>query len=154
GRELARRAADQVPGEPSLRVLPHRTGAGRRLAAAGPDHRDAHGPEPRSCRVRGHGRRQGPYCERQCLRGATPADRPVGLAVSVPAARLPGHLLEQVAQMKLGLIAMSGVRVQDAELMRLGLSLPGFVERSRVIASLPSLALLTLAGQVPSAIDV
>lgn len=55
--------------------------------------------------------------------------------------------------MRLGLIAMSGVRVQDAELMRLGLTLPGFVERSRVIASLPSLALLTLAGMTPAEIE-
>ena len=55
--------------------------------------------------------------------------------------------------MKLGLIAMSGVRVQNAELMSLGLTLPGFVERSEVIASLPSLALLTLAGLTPSDIE-
>ena len=52
--------------------------------------------------------------------------------------------------MKLGLIAMSGVRVQNDALMQLGLTLPGFVERSRTIASLPSLALLTLAGMLPS----
>jgi radical SAM superfamily enzyme YgiQ (UPF0313 family) len=58
------------------------------------------------------------------------------------------------AIMNLGLIAMSGVRVQDAELMRLGLTLPGFVERSRVIASLPSLALLTLAALTPAGINV
>ena len=56
--------------------------------------------------------------------------------------------------MKLGLIAMSGVRVQDAELMELGLTLPGFVERSRVIASLPSLSLLTLAGLTPRTVDL
>ena len=56
--------------------------------------------------------------------------------------------------MKLGLIAMSGIRVQDAELMRLGLTLPGVVERSQVIASLPSLGLLTLAGLTPPAIDM
>jgi radical SAM superfamily enzyme YgiQ (UPF0313 family) len=55
---------------------------------------------------------------------------------------------------KLGLIAMSGIRVQDAELMRLGLTLPGFVERAKVIASLPSLALLTLAGATPPGVDV
>lgn len=55
---------------------------------------------------------------------------------------------------RLGLVAMSGVRVRDAELMRLGLSLPGFVERSRVIASLPSLALLTLAGLTPDPVEV
>ncbi len=48
--------------------------------------------------------------------------------------------------MKIGLIAMSGIRVCDTELLELGLTLPGFVERSRTIASLPSLGLLTLAG--------
>jgi radical SAM superfamily enzyme YgiQ (UPF0313 family) len=56
--------------------------------------------------------------------------------------------------MKIGLIAMSGVRAQNAELMKLGLTLPGFVERSKVIASLPSLSLLTLAGLTPSKFDV
>jgi radical SAM superfamily enzyme YgiQ (UPF0313 family) len=49
----------------------------------------------------------------------------------------------------IGMIAMSGVRVVDPELARLGLTLPGFVERGRVIASLPSLGLLTLAGMTP-----
>ncbi len=52
--------------------------------------------------------------------------------------------------MKIGLIAMSGIRVCDEELLRMGLTLPGFVERSKVIASLPSLGLLTLAGMVPA----
>ena len=56
--------------------------------------------------------------------------------------------------MKLGFIAMSGVRVQDTQLMELGLTLPGFVERSKVIASLPSLGLLTLAGMTPPEIDM
>ena len=51
--------------------------------------------------------------------------------------------------MKIGLIAMSGVRACDPELMRLGMTLPGFVERGRVVASLPSLGLLTLAGMTP-----
>jgi radical SAM superfamily enzyme YgiQ (UPF0313 family) len=51
--------------------------------------------------------------------------------------------------MKIGMIAMSGIRVCDQELLRLGLTLPGFVERSKVIASLPSLGLLTLAGMTP-----
>ena len=53
--------------------------------------------------------------------------------------------------MRIGLIAMSGVRACDPELMRLGMTLPGFVERGRTIASLPSLGLLTLAGMTPSA---
>ena len=45
---------------------------------------------------------------------------------------------------------MSGIRVCDAELLQLGLTLPGFVERSKTIASLPSLGLLTLAGMTPA----
>lgn len=52
--------------------------------------------------------------------------------------------------MKIAFIAMSGVRVVDAELLRIGLTLPGFVERGQVIASLPSLGLLTLAGMTPA----
>jgi radical SAM superfamily enzyme YgiQ (UPF0313 family) len=48
--------------------------------------------------------------------------------------------------MKLGLVAMSGVRARNEELTRLGLTLPGFVERNKTIASLPSLGLLTIAG--------
>jgi radical SAM superfamily enzyme YgiQ (UPF0313 family) len=56
--------------------------------------------------------------------------------------------------MKIGMIAMSGVRVHDPELVELGLNLPGFVERSEVIASLPSLGLLTLAGMTPPDIEV
>jgi radical SAM superfamily enzyme YgiQ (UPF0313 family) len=49
----------------------------------------------------------------------------------------------------IGFVAISGVRVHDQELTSLGLTLPGFVERSKVIASLPSLGLLTLAGMTP-----
>ena len=56
--------------------------------------------------------------------------------------------------MKIALVAMSGVRACDQELLRLGLTLPGFVERSKTIASLPSLGLLTLAGMTPGRHDV
>jgi radical SAM superfamily enzyme YgiQ (UPF0313 family) len=56
--------------------------------------------------------------------------------------------------MKIGLIAMSGVRAANPELTRIGLTLPGFVERSEVIASLPSLSLLTLAALTPPDIEV
>ena len=56
--------------------------------------------------------------------------------------------------MKIGFIAMSGIRVCDEELLHMGLTLPGFVERSKVIASLPSLGLLTLAGMTPSEHDL
>lgn len=51
--------------------------------------------------------------------------------------------------MKIALVAMSGIRACDEELLRLGLTLPGFVERSKTIASLPSLGLLTLGGMTP-----
>ena len=56
--------------------------------------------------------------------------------------------------MRICLIAMSGVRVVDPELRALGLTLPGFVERGKVIASMPSLGLLTLAGMTPGCHDV
>lgn len=56
--------------------------------------------------------------------------------------------------MKLGLIAMSGVRAQNPELTAFGFTLPGFVERSRIIASLPSLGLLTLAALVPASAEI
>jgi len=51
--------------------------------------------------------------------------------------------------MKIGFLAMSGIRVQDKKLLELGLTLPGFVDRSRIIASLPSLGLLSLAACTP-----
>src|SRR6266571_1223152 len=56
--------------------------------------------------------------------------------------------------MKIGFIAMSGIRAQNQELLQLGLTLPGFVERSKVIASLPSLSLLTLAGLTPGKFEI
>ena len=56
--------------------------------------------------------------------------------------------------MKIALIAMSGVRAFSPELTALGMTLPGFVERGKVIASLPSLSLLTLAGMTPDRFEV
>ncbi|HEY2083975.1 MAG TPA: radical SAM protein [Verrucomicrobiae bacterium] len=56
--------------------------------------------------------------------------------------------------MKIGFIAMSGVRAHNEELTRLGLTLPGFVDRNRIIASLPSLGLLTLAALTPAKFEV
>jgi radical SAM superfamily enzyme YgiQ (UPF0313 family) len=53
-------------------------------------------------------------------------------------------------KVKIGFIAMSGVRAHNKELTELGLTLPGFVERNKIIASLPSLGLLTLAGMTPA----
>ena len=56
--------------------------------------------------------------------------------------------------MKIGLIAMSGVRAHNEELTKLGLTLPGFVNRNKIIASMPSLSLLTLAGMTPTRHEV
>ena len=49
---------------------------------------------------------------------------------------------------------MSGVRAHNAELTQLGLTLPGFVDRNKIIASLPSLGLLTLAGLTPDKFEI
>jgi radical SAM superfamily enzyme YgiQ (UPF0313 family) len=56
--------------------------------------------------------------------------------------------------MKIGLIAMSGVRVRTKELAELGVTLPGFVNRGKVIATLPSLGLLTVAALTPEDVEV
>lgn len=56
--------------------------------------------------------------------------------------------------MKLGMIAMSGVRAASEELNRAGLTMPGVMERGRVIASMPSLSLLTLAALTPADWDI
>jgi radical SAM superfamily enzyme YgiQ (UPF0313 family) len=56
--------------------------------------------------------------------------------------------------MKIGLIAMSGVRVRTKELAELGVTLPQFVNRGAVVASLPSLGLLTVAALTPRDVEV
>ena len=55
---------------------------------------------------------------------------------------------------RIGFIAMSGVRAHNEELTQLGLTLPGFVDRNKIIASLPSLGLLTLAGLTPDKFEI
>ena len=56
--------------------------------------------------------------------------------------------------MKIGFLALSGIRAHDPKLLELGLTLPGFVDRSRAIASLPSLGLLYLAACTPDGHDL
>jgi radical SAM superfamily enzyme YgiQ (UPF0313 family) len=56
--------------------------------------------------------------------------------------------------MKIGLIAIAGVKLQTRKFIELGITLPQFVNRGRVVAQLPSLALLTLAGVTPDDIEV
>lgn len=56
--------------------------------------------------------------------------------------------------MKVGLIAIAGVKLQTRRFIDLGITLPQFMNRGRVIAQLPSLALLTLAGATPAGVDL
>ncbi|HYT94664.1 MAG TPA: hypothetical protein VEL76_38465, partial [Gemmataceae bacterium] len=51
--------------------------------------------------------------------------------------------------MKIGFLAMSGIRAHDKKLLELGLTMPGVLKRSQVVASLPSLGLLYLAAVTP-----
>jgi radical SAM superfamily enzyme YgiQ (UPF0313 family) len=55
---------------------------------------------------------------------------------------------------KIGFIAMSGLRLCNAELLELGLTFPGVARRKQAIEALPSLGLLTLAGLTADRIDV
>ncbi len=56
--------------------------------------------------------------------------------------------------MRIGLIAMSGVRVRTEALADMGVTLPQFVTRGQVIASLPSLGLLTVAALTPDDVEI
>ena len=56
--------------------------------------------------------------------------------------------------MKVGLMALSGVRVRNEKLARLGVTLPQFVSRGKVIAQLPSLSLLIIASVTPHDVEV
>lgn len=58
-------------------------------------------------------------------------------------------LLNGPGMKTLTFVAVSGVRVYNQALLDRGLTLPGFVERAEVVASMPSLGLLTLAGLTP-----
>jgi radical SAM superfamily enzyme YgiQ (UPF0313 family) len=56
--------------------------------------------------------------------------------------------------MKIGLIAIAGVKLQTRKFIDLGITLPQFVNRGRVIAQLPSLALLTIAATTPPGVEL
>ena len=56
--------------------------------------------------------------------------------------------------MKVGLMALSGVRVRNEKLVKLGVTLPQFVSRGNVIAQLPSLSLLIIASVTPADVKV
>jgi radical SAM superfamily enzyme YgiQ (UPF0313 family) len=46
-------------------------------------------------------------------------------------------------------VPFSGFRIREAELLKLGMTLPGLTARARAIGELPALGLLTLAGMLP-----
>ena len=56
--------------------------------------------------------------------------------------------------MKIGLLALSGIVVRTERIAKMGVTLPGFVNRGKIIASLPSLALLIIAAITPKDIDL
>ena len=56
--------------------------------------------------------------------------------------------------MKVGLMALSGIRVKNEKLIELGVTLPQFVSRGKVIAQLPSLSLLIIAAVTPDDVEV
>ena len=55
--------------------------------------------------------------------------------------------------MRIGLLALSGIVVRTERIAKLGVTLPGFVKRGKIIASLPSLALLIIAAITPKDIE-
>lgn len=56
--------------------------------------------------------------------------------------------------MKIGFLALSGLRAHDPDLLQLGLTMPGVLQRGQIVASLPSLGLLYLAAVTPDGHDV
>ncbi|MGD1978708.1 MAG: radical SAM protein [Akkermansiaceae bacterium] len=56
--------------------------------------------------------------------------------------------------MRIGFIAISGLRVCDPDILAKGLSFPSLSGRARQIEALPSLGLLTLAGMTPEEVEV
>jgi radical SAM superfamily enzyme YgiQ (UPF0313 family) len=75
-----------------------------------------------------------------------------GFVVSASLARratVPGDDTRADADVRIALVALSGVRTESPELAALGMSLPGFAPRAQAIAAMPSLGLLTLAGMTP-----
>ena len=56
--------------------------------------------------------------------------------------------------MKIGLLALSGVQARTERIAKLGVTLPGFVKRGKIIASLPSLALLIVAALTPEDVGI
>jgi radical SAM superfamily enzyme YgiQ (UPF0313 family) len=56
--------------------------------------------------------------------------------------------------MRVAMIAMHGFRVRRAEMLALGMTLPGLTDRAEALGGLPALGLLTLAGMTPEPWEV
>ena len=56
--------------------------------------------------------------------------------------------------MKIGFIAISGLRMADPRLLELGMTFPAVARRAKEIEALPSLGLLTIAGMTPAGVEV
>jgi radical SAM superfamily enzyme YgiQ (UPF0313 family) len=56
--------------------------------------------------------------------------------------------------MKIGFIAISGLRMADPGLLKLGMTFPAVARRAKEIEALPSLGLLTIAGMTPPEVEV
>ena len=66
-----------------------------------------------------------------------------------PASDSDAHLVDALSHVREQLADPGAARAVLPKLRELGLTLPGFIDRGRVIASLPSLGLLTLAAHTP-----
>jgi len=55
---------------------------------------------------------------------------------------------------KIALLALCGAQVRTERIAKLGVTLPGFVKRGELVASLPNLGLLTIAALTPSDFDI
>ncbi len=56
--------------------------------------------------------------------------------------------------MRIGFIAISGLRMADPGLLELGMTFPSVARRAKEIEALPSLGLLTIAGMTPKDVEV
>ncbi len=57
-----------------------------------------------------------------------------------------------VKLMRIGFVALTGLRVWDAALLELGMNYPALASRAGDIAALPSLGLLTLMALTPNSV--
>lgn len=67
----------------------------------------------------------------------------------MPLATRTGHPIRENSMAHVAHVPFTGLRIKEAELLKLGMSLPSLQDRAAEIANLPALGLLTLAGLTP-----